>query len=162
MIANLKIMAKMFAKIAKMFDVLSTTIIATRRRLALILYLEAKYAKMDYKNEIYMKKRQRWRQQWPVAREARDSITPELWSACEGAWRVQWGQFFSSDVDRRKTIPTMAAVSWSEQYWWHVRWVEKLPNLWPTRGGTWMVRWWWFWRPCVDRLKNYSVICLMS
>ena len=59
MIANLKIMAKMFAKIAKMFDVLSATIIATRRRLALILYLEEKYAKMDYKNEIYMKKRQR-------------------------------------------------------------------------------------------------------
>ena len=55
MIASLKTMAKMFAKIAKMFDVLSAMIIATRRRLALILHLEAKYAKMDYKNEIYMK-----------------------------------------------------------------------------------------------------------
>ena len=52
MIASLKIMAKMFAKITKMFDGVSTTIIAIRRRLALILHLEEKYAKMDYKNEI--------------------------------------------------------------------------------------------------------------
>ena len=156
MIASLNIMAKTFAKA---FVGLLRTIVSIRRKHVLILHLEAKYAKMDYKNEIYMKKRQRWRQQWPAAR---DSITPELWSACEGAWRVQWGRFFSSDVDRRKKISTMAAVSWSEQYWWHMRRVEKLPNLWPTCGGTWMVRWWWFWRPCVDRLKNYSVICLMS
>ena len=55
MIASLKTMAKMFAKIAKTFDRLSTTIIAIRRRLALILHLEAKYAKMDCKNEIYAK-----------------------------------------------------------------------------------------------------------
>ena len=55
MITSLKTMAKMFAKIAKMFDVLSAMIIATRRRLALILHLEAKYAKMDCKNEIYTK-----------------------------------------------------------------------------------------------------------
>ena len=46
MIASLKTMAKMFAKIAKTFDRLSVTIIATRRRPALILHLEAKYAKM--------------------------------------------------------------------------------------------------------------------
>ena len=38
-------MAKTFAKIAKTFAGLSTTIIATRRRLVLILHLEAKYAK---------------------------------------------------------------------------------------------------------------------
>ena len=55
MITSLKTMAKMFTKIAKMFDGLSATIIAIRRRLALILHLEAKYAKMDYKNEIYTK-----------------------------------------------------------------------------------------------------------
>ena len=48
-------MAKMFAKITKMFDGLSTTIIAIRKRLALILHLEAKYAKMNCKNEIYAK-----------------------------------------------------------------------------------------------------------
>ena len=48
-------MAKTFAKIAKKFTGLSTKIIATRRIPILILHLEAKYAKIDYKNEIYMK-----------------------------------------------------------------------------------------------------------
>ena len=70
MIASLKTMAKMFAKIAKTFDRLSMTIIAIRRRLALILHLEAKYAKMDCKNEIYAKNyvRSTWAtksQLWP-------------------------------------------------------------------------------------------------
>ena len=55
MIASLKTMAKVFAKIAKTFDGLSATIITTRRRPALILHLEAKYAKMDCENEIYTK-----------------------------------------------------------------------------------------------------------
>ena len=45
-------MAKTFAKIAKTFAGLLMTIIATRRRPVLILHLEAKYAKTDYKNEI--------------------------------------------------------------------------------------------------------------
>ena len=45
----------MFAKIAKMFAGLSTIIITTRRRPVLILHLEAKYAKIDCKNEIYAK-----------------------------------------------------------------------------------------------------------
>ena len=49
-------MAKTFAKIAKTFAGLLTTIIATRRRPILILHLEAKYAKIDCKNEIYAKK----------------------------------------------------------------------------------------------------------
>ena len=48
-------MAKMFAKIAKTFVGLSVTITATRRRPILILHLEAKYAKMNCKNEIYAK-----------------------------------------------------------------------------------------------------------
>ena len=48
-------MAKTFAKIAKTFTRLSAMIIATRRRPALILHLEAKYAKIDCKNEIYTK-----------------------------------------------------------------------------------------------------------
>ena len=55
MIASLNTVAKTFAKIAKAFAGLSTTIIATRRRLVLILHLEAKYAKIDCKNEIYAK-----------------------------------------------------------------------------------------------------------
>jgi len=41
--------------VAKTFAGLSTTIIATRRRHVLILHLEAKYAKIDCKNEIYAK-----------------------------------------------------------------------------------------------------------
>ena len=48
-------MAKTFAKIAKTFVGLSTTIVAKGRRLVLILHFEEKYAKMDYKNEIYAK-----------------------------------------------------------------------------------------------------------
>ena len=45
----------MFAKIAKTFVGLSTTIIATRRIPVFILHLEAKYAKIYCKNEIYAK-----------------------------------------------------------------------------------------------------------
>ena len=48
-------MAKTFAKIAKTFIGLSATIVAKGRRSVLILHLEAKYAKMDCKNEIYAK-----------------------------------------------------------------------------------------------------------
>ena len=55
MIASLNIVAKTFAKIAKTFAELSATIIAKRIRLVLILYLEAKSAKTDCKNEIYTK-----------------------------------------------------------------------------------------------------------
>ena len=55
MIASLNIMAKTFAKFAKTFDGFVTTIVAIRRRHVLILHLEAKYAKMDCKNEIYTK-----------------------------------------------------------------------------------------------------------
>ena len=88
-------------------------------------------------------------------------FSPKLWSTHKGTWSVRWGQFFSGDVDRRKTIPMTTAVSWSEQYWRGMRRVEKLSNLWLTCGGAWMVRWWWFRRFCVDQLKIYTVICLM-
>ena len=47
MIASLNIMAKPFAKIAKTFVELLAMIVAIRRRLVLILHLEAKYAKME-------------------------------------------------------------------------------------------------------------------
>ena len=55
MIASLNTVAKMFTKIAKTFVGLLATIIATRRRPVLILHLEAKYAKIDCKNEMYAK-----------------------------------------------------------------------------------------------------------
>ena len=48
-------MAKTFAKITKTFVGLLTTIVAKGRRLVLILHLEAKYAKTNCKNEIYVK-----------------------------------------------------------------------------------------------------------
>ena len=48
-------MAKTFAKIVKTFVGLLATVVAKGRRLVLILHLEAKYVKMDYKNEIYAK-----------------------------------------------------------------------------------------------------------
>ena len=48
-------MAKTFAKIAKTFIGLSAMIVAKRKRSILILHLKAKYAKMDCKNEIYVK-----------------------------------------------------------------------------------------------------------
>ena len=54
-IASLNTVAKTFAKIVKTFAKLSMTIIVTRRRPVLILHLEAKYAKIDCKNEIYAK-----------------------------------------------------------------------------------------------------------
>ena len=54
-IASLNIVAKTFAKTAKTFAGLLATIIATRRRPVLISHLEAKYAKMERKNEIYAK-----------------------------------------------------------------------------------------------------------
>ena len=48
-------MAKTFAKIAKTFAGLSVMIVVKGRRLVLILHFEVKYAKMDCKNEIYVK-----------------------------------------------------------------------------------------------------------
>ena len=55
LIESLNIMAKTFAKIAKTFIGLSVMIVAKRKRSILILHLKAKYAKMDCKNEIYVK-----------------------------------------------------------------------------------------------------------
>ena len=48
-------MIKTFTKIAKTFARLLVTIVAKGRRLVLILHLETKYAKMNCKNEIYVK-----------------------------------------------------------------------------------------------------------
>ena len=56
MIVSLNIMAKTFVTIAKTFIRLLATIVTIKIRLVLILHLEAKYAKMNCKNEIYMKK----------------------------------------------------------------------------------------------------------
>ena len=75
MIASLNTVAKAFAKIAKMFAGLSATIIATRRRPILILYLEAKYAKIDCKNEIYAKN---WvRSTWTAKSQLWQKVNPK-------------------------------------------------------------------------------------
>ena len=59
MIASLNLMAKTFAKIAKTFVKtfvgLLATIVAKGRKSVLILHLKEKYAKMDCKNENYVK-----------------------------------------------------------------------------------------------------------
>ena len=77
-------MAKTFAKIAKTFARLSTIIIATRRRPVLILHLEAKYVKIDCKNEIYAKN-------W-VRRTWIEKVNPEekstVWSMMTSASAV--------------------------------------------------------------------------
>ena len=52
LIANLNIMANTFVKIAKTFVELSVMIVVIKRRPILVSYLEAKYAKMDCKNEF--------------------------------------------------------------------------------------------------------------
>ena len=74
MIASLNTIAKTFAKIVKQFVGLLATIIVTRRRHVLVLHLEAKYAKMDCKNEIYAKN---WVRRTRTAKS-------QLWSKVNG------------------------------------------------------------------------------
>ena len=75
MIASLNIVAKTFAKITT-FVGLSMMIIVTRRRPILILHLEAKYAKMDYKNEIYVKN---WvRRTWTAKSQLWQKVNDQL------------------------------------------------------------------------------------
>ena len=65
----------MFANIAKTFVGLLATIVAKGRKLVLILHLEAKYAKMDYKNEIYVKN---WvRSTWTAKSQRSKSTTSQ-------------------------------------------------------------------------------------
>ena len=54
-ITSLNIMVKNFAKIAKAFVGLSVAIVTRKRNHILIIHLEEKYAKIDCKNENYMK-----------------------------------------------------------------------------------------------------------
>ena len=55
MIASVNIMAKTFAKIAKMFIGLLATIVTIRRRHVLILHLKTKYAKMESTQKIRLR-----------------------------------------------------------------------------------------------------------
>ena len=76
LIASLNIMAKMFAKIAKTFVGLSVTIIAIKRRPVLILHLEEKNGKIDYKNEIYAKN---WVKSTWTAKSQRSTLLKSRW-----------------------------------------------------------------------------------
>ena len=38
-------------------------------------------------------------------------FSPKLWSTREGTWSIRWGQFFSGDIDQRKTISMTATMS---------------------------------------------------
>ena len=88
MIASLNIVTKTFAKTAKTFAGLLATIIATTRRPVLISHLEAKYAKMERKNEIYAKN---WVRRTRIAKS-------QLWSKVNDQ-RLTWSKS-TNDVSR--------------------------------------------------------------
>ena len=75
-------MAETFAKIAKTFVGLSVTIVAKGRRLVLILHFEAKYAKMDCKNEIYAKNwvRSTWTEKKSTPEKSTVKVNSQRWS----------------------------------------------------------------------------------
>ena len=97
-------MAKTFAKIAKTFARLWTTIIATRRRTVFILHLEAKYAKIDCKNEIYAKNwvRSTWTAKVNSSKKSTVKVNPkskvngqsQQWST---VWSTSWLTMTSAD-----------------------------------------------------------------
>ena len=75
-------MAKTFAKIAKTFIGLSAMIVAKRKRSILILHLKAKYAKMDCKNEIYVKNwiRRTWTEKVNPREKSTVKVNASQWS----------------------------------------------------------------------------------
>ena len=96
-------MAKTFAKIAKTFAGLSMTIIATRRRPVLILHLEAKYAKIDCKNEIYAKNwvRSTWTAKVNSGKKSTDKVNGQRSTMTSaGAWRMTSADDVVDDVSR--------------------------------------------------------------
>ena len=108
MIANLNIVAKTFAKIAKTFAQLSATIIATRRRHVLILHLEAKYAKMDCKNEIYAKNWVRKTRTAKVNPREKSIVKVNLWSKS-----MVWSTHASDLVNEGQRSGQRGLMVWS-------------------------------------------------
>ena len=45
---------------------------------------------------------------------------------CGSAWAIRWSQFFSENVDRRKTSPMVATTTRLEQPWWGVKRIGDL------------------------------------
>ena len=129
-------MAKTFAKIAKTFARLSTTIIATRRRLVLILHLEAKYEKIDYKNEIYAKN-------W-----VRSTWIAKVNSGKKSMVKVNVGQRSGQRWRQQMTWQWHQQMTW--QWWCHLGLTsQEEPSAWQrvgalggrvtVRGGAWRI-----------------------
>ena len=97
---------------AKTFAGLSTTIIATRRRPVLILHLEAKYTKIDCKNEIYAKN-------W-----VRSTWTAKVNSCKKSTVKVN-GQQSANDVTGDVSLNSgqrvWRVVRWRRKFRWRVR-----------------------------------------
>ena len=99
-IASLNTVAKTFAKIAKTFAGLSTTITVTRRKPILILHLEAKYAKIDCKNEIYAKNwvRSTWTAKVNYGKKSTASQSQRSTLTSASAWRMTSADDVVDDV----------------------------------------------------------------
>ena len=75
------------------------TIIATRRRHVFILHLEAKYAKIDYKNEIYAKN---WvRSTWTAKVNSCKKSTVKVNSQSKSTVNDDVSRCVADDVSRR-------------------------------------------------------------
>ena len=137
MIASINIVAKMFAKFAKTFDGLSTTIIPKRRRHVLIPHLEAKSAKTDYKNGIYAKNwvKSTWiaKSKWSKSTVNSDDII----ASSDDVTRVDVVQLMMSADRVLARVGVWKHMAVCEEDWRHV----MLPRIVAARGGAWKVRW---------------------
>ena len=158
-------MAKTFAKVAKTFARLLTTIIATRRRPILILHLEEKYAKMDCKNEIYTKN---WVRSTWIAKS-------QLWQKVNGqsqCWSASWSTMTSADdvaVASANDVAMMTSLGLTSARgtgaWQRVgardgawsAW-DLVQNFLAAREGAWQLRWWSGFHEQLDRRKMILVV----
>ena len=169
-IASLNTVAKTFAKIAKTFAGFSTTIIATRRRPVLILHLEAKYAKIYCKNEIFAKNwvRSTWTAKVNGQSQPSVKVNDDV-SRC-GRWcqQVTWqwwrhlrlttaGEGLARGCAWRKYSAREEVCRCMEARVTHKALTQ---NLWVAREGAWRLRWLRGFHQCVDRLKTILVIPL--
>ena len=100
-------MANTFVKIAKTFVGLSVMIVVIKRRPILISYLEAKYAKMDCKNEIYAKN---WvRSTWTAKSQLWVKVNSEQSTEADvSKLSTNWMMTSSSDISKQATRADVA------------------------------------------------------
>ena len=158
-------------------------IVAKGRRLVLILHLEAKYTKMDCKNEIYAKN---WvRSTWTAKVNSGEKSTVNSPVKVNGqTWKVngqiprvkRWRQQLTqaSDVSNGTTMADVSndvneSVEAREGVWKRVNgaWNEAAARgsawsaeqqLWTARGGVCSLRWHRGFHECVDRRRTISVV----